>query len=66
MKYKIFDVRANLWDDDRIIEASSPIQAVRKIYDNVKRVKNGEIVVRCTTGVYCYIGYRKNDNEKKV
>ena len=57
MKYKIFDIRGGLLSDDLIIEADSPIKAVRKLYDNVKRVKNGDIVVN---GSYCYIGDKKN------
>jgi hypothetical protein len=59
MKYTIFDIRGGLLADDKIIEAKSPIEAVRKIYNNVKRVKNGDIVVN---NRYCYIGVRKNDN----
>lgn len=58
-KYVIYDVRGGLLADDKIIEAKSPIEAVRKLYNNVKRVKNGDIVVN---NRYCYIGVRKNDN----
>ena len=56
MKYTIYDVRGNLLDDDKIVEANSPIEAVRKLYNNVKRVKNGDIVVNRR---YCYQGDKK-------
>lgn len=60
MKYRIYDVRVGLLGDDETVEAKSPIEAVRKLYNNVKRVKNcGDIVVN---GSYCYVGDRKNDN----
>lgn len=55
-KYRIYDVRGGLLDEDKIIEAKSPIEAVRKLYNNVKRVKNGDIVVN---GSYCYKGEKK-------
>ena len=64
MKYTIYDVRGGLLADDKIIEAKSPIEAVRKLYNNVKRVKNGGDIV--VNGSYCYTGDRKNDNERKV
>nr|DAU19728.1 MAG TPA: hypothetical protein [Caudoviricetes sp.] len=65
MKYTIYDVRDGLLGDDKTVEAKSPIEAVRKFYNNVKRVKNGgDIVVNSS---YCYVGDRKkNDNEKRV
>lgn len=56
MKYYIYDIRGGLLDEDKIIEAKSPIEAVRKLYNNVKRVKNGDIVVN---NRYCYIGDKK-------
>lgn len=58
MKYKIFDIRGGLLSDDSIIEADSPIKAVRKLYNNVKRVKNGGDIV--VNNKYCYIGDKKN------
>lgn len=56
MKYTIFDIRGGLLSDNTIIEAKSSIEAVRKLYNNVKRVKNGDIVVNHR---YCYIGDKK-------
>lgn len=57
MKYRIYDVRGGLLADDKTVEAKSPIEAVRKLYNNVKRVtKGGDIVVN---GRYCYEGVRK-------
>lgn len=56
MKYIIFDVRGGLLSDNTEVEARSPIEAVRKLYRNVKRVKNGSIVVNHR---YCYEGERK-------
>ena len=44
-KYKIWDIRDGLLADDTIIEAKSAIEAVRKLYNNVKRVKNGGDIV---------------------
>lgn len=55
-KYRIYDIRGGLLDEDKIIETKSPIEAVRKLYNNVKRVKNGDIVVN---GRYCYTGEKK-------
>lgn len=56
-KYRIYDIRGGLLDEDKIIEAKSPIEAVRMLYNNVKRVKNGgDIVVNAS---YCYVGDRK-------
>lgn len=55
-KYRIYDTNGGLLSDDSEIIARSPIEAVRKLYRNVKRVKNGHIVVNHT---YCYIGERK-------
>lgn len=60
MKYRIYDVRDGLLGEDKIIEAKSPIEAVRKLYNNVKRVKTGGDIV--VNGSYCYVGDRKNDN----
>lgn len=57
MKYRIFDIRGGLLDEDKTIEADSPIQAVRKLYNNVKRVKNGGDIV--VNNRYVYIGERK-------
>ena len=56
-KYKIWDIRNGLLADDKTIEAKSPIVAVRKLYNNVKRVKNGGDIV--VNGRYCYIGDKK-------
>lgn len=55
-EYRIFDCRGGLLDDDKIVKARSPIEAVRKLYNNVKRVKNGNIVVNHS---YCYEGTLK-------
>ena len=63
-KYRIYDVRDGLLGEDKIIEAKSPIEAVKKVYNNVKRVKNGGKIV--VNGSYWYVGDRKNDNEKRV
>lgn len=63
-KYKIWDIREGLLADDTIIEAKSPIEAVRKLYNNVKRVKNGGDIV--VNGSYCYTGDKKNDNKERV
>lgn len=57
MKYFIQDLRKDVFADDKVIEAKSPIEAVRKKYKNVKRVKNGgDIVVRYGRRCYCYEG----------
>lgn len=56
-KYRIYDVRGGLLADDETVEAKSPIEAVRKLYNNVKRVKNGGDIV--VNGSYCYTGERK-------
>lgn len=63
-KYTIYDVRDGLLGDDKTVEAKSPIEAVRKFYNNVKRVKNGGDIV--VNGSYCYVGDRKNDNKTRV
>lgn len=54
--YTIFDIRGGLMSDDVAVMANSPIEAVRKFYNNVKRVKNGDIVVNRK---YCYLGDKK-------
>lgn len=51
--YKIFDTNGNLLTANIEVMAGSPIKAVRMFYKNVKRVKNGHIVVNHR---YCYIG----------
>ena len=64
MRYRIFDVRAGLLGADADTEAGSPIEAVRKLYKNVRRVTardekrglRGNIVVNNT---YVYDGDRK-------
>lgn len=61
-KYKIFDVRGGLLAEDCVVSATSPIQAVRKFYKNVKRVRNGDIVVNNT---YCYMGVRISSQPKE-
>lgn len=63
MKYKIFDIRGGLLADDRIVEATTPIQAVRKFYDNVKRVKNGGDIV--VNNRYCYEGDLKQNDTRR-
>ena len=57
-EYRIFDIRGGLMGDDKVVEAKSPIEAVRKFYDNVKRDKfcSGPIVVNNS---YVYYGDRK-------
>ena len=56
-KYKIFDVRGSLLQDDIIVLAKSPMEAVKKYYDNVRRnYKNGDIVVN---NRYMYDGDKK-------
>lgn len=57
MKYRIYDIRDGLLGDDKTVEAKSQIEAVRKLYNNVKRVKNGGDIV--VNGRYCYTGNRK-------
>lgn len=57
MKYRIYDVRGGLLADDKIIEAKAPIEAVRKLYNNVKRIKNGGDII--VNGSYCYTGEKK-------
>lgn len=57
MKYRIWDIRDGLLADNKIIEAKSPIEAVRKLYNNAKRVKNGGDIV--VNGRYCYEGKPK-------
>lgn len=57
MKYRIYDIRGGLLGDDKIIEAKSPIEAVKKLYNNVKRVKSGGDIV--VNGSYCYTGEKK-------
>lgn len=64
MKYRIYDIRGGLLGEDKIIEAKSPMAAVKKLYNNVKRVKNGGDIV--VNGSYCYTGDKKDDNEKRV
>lgn len=64
MKYRIWDIRDGLLADDKTVEAKSPIEAVRKLYNNVKRVKNGGDII--VNGSYCYVGDRKNDNKKRI
>jgi hypothetical protein len=60
MKYKIFDMRKGLFSDDAIVEARSPIEAVKKAYPNadVKRIihDNSEVnvVVNSCRGSYLY------------
>ena len=64
MRYRIFDVRSGLLGADADTEAGSPIEAVRKLYKNVRRVTardekrgvRGNIVVNNT---YVYDGDRK-------
>jgi hypothetical protein len=56
-KYRIYDVRGGLLADDKTVEAKSPIEAVRKLYNNVKRVKNGGDII--VNGSYCYDGVKK-------
>ena len=63
-KHRIYDVRDGLLGEDKIIEAKSPIEAVKKLYNNVKRVKTGGYIV--VNGSYWYVGDRKNDTEKRV
>lgn len=55
-QYAIFDLRGGLMSDNNVITARSPIEAVRKFYRNVKRVKNGNIVVNHR---YCYEGDKR-------
>lgn len=57
MRYRVWDIRSGLLSDDKTVEAKSPIEAVRKLYNNVKRVKNGGDIV--VNGSYCYEGVRK-------
>lgn len=52
-KYRIFDTNGSLLSENKEVMAESPIKAVRLFYRNVKRVKNGHIVVN---NKYCYIG----------
>ena len=47
-QYVIFDLRGGLMSDNNVVTARSPIEAVRKFYKNVKRVKNGNFVSRGT------------------
>lgn len=55
MVYRIFDIRNGLMSSDVLIEAKSPIEAVRKVYPNttVERdyTNTGDIVVN---GSYVY------------
>ena len=55
-EYKVFDIRGGLMADDTVVAAKSPIEAVRTLYDNVRRVKNGDIVVNHR---FCYDGDKK-------
>lgn len=57
VKYRVWDIRSGLLADDKTVEAKSPIEAVRKLYNNVKRVKNGGDIV--VNGRYCYTGDKK-------
>lgn len=57
-KYRIFDTNGNILSENKEVMAESPIKAVRLFYRNVKRVKNGHIVVNHR---YCYIGDRKDE-----
>jgi hypothetical protein len=64
MKYRIYDLRDGLHGEDKIIEAKSPIEAVKKLYNNVKRVKNGGYILG--NGSYWYVGDRKKMTTKKL
>ena len=60
MTYKIYDTRWGLMVDDVAVEADSPINAVKKLYNNVNRATNGKIVVRGIRGrMYTYDGDKK-------
>lgn len=58
MKYKINDLRLSIFDKPPVIEASSPIEALKKLgYKNIKRqIENGcgDIVVIGSRGSYIY------------
>lgn len=57
-KYKINDLRLPIFDKPPIIEASSPIEALKKLgYKNIKREVEsgyGDIVVIGSRGSYIY------------
>ena len=52
----MFDVHGGLLSADRIIEADSPIKAVRKLYKNVRRSRDsgGDVVIHSASGCYTY------------
>lgn len=57
MKYKINDLRLSIFDMPLIVEASSPIEALKKLgYKNIKRqIENGgDVVVVGNRGSYIY------------
>lgn len=58
MKYKINDLRLSIFDMPLVIEASSPIEALKKLgYKNIKRQIEsgyGDIVVVGSRGSYIY------------
>ena len=60
-KYRIFDTNGNILSENKEVMAESSIKAVRLFYRNVKRVKNGHIVVNHK---YCYIGEKVFANVK--
>lgn len=61
-KYRIFDIRNGLMQDDIIVEAKTPKKAVERLYINVERDYHGdgEIVVHGRSGSYVYKGQRKD------
>lgn len=58
MKYEINDLRLSIFDKPPVIEASSPIEALKKFgYKNIKRQIGsgcGDIVVVGERGSYIY------------
>ena len=58
MKYEINDLRLSIFDKPPVIEASSPIEALKKLgYKDIKRQTEsgcGDIVVVGSRGSYIY------------
>lgn len=59
MQYRIFDMRKSLFQDDLIVWAKSPKEAVKKAFPNAKVERRIEgcgvnIVVRSSRGSYLY------------
>lgn len=54
-KYEINDLRLSIFDMPLVVEANSPIEALKKLgYKNIKRSDYGDVVVVGSRGSYIY------------